>query len=162
MAVVVGTLALVGVVGFFQTASTDAKSNAEIANLTALIANIRAAYYQAGADYSSVSGANLANGGIAPQPLINNGGLRSMFGQTILAAPASGNTAFSLTYSGIPAAACIKLVTMVWNSMPSITTTSINGVAMQQGSNGSASSATMGGALANCTQSNNAIQFISN
>src|SRR5574340_968647 len=61
LAVVVGTLTLVGVVGFFQSSSSSAKTNSEIANLTSLVANIRSAYYQAGSDYSNISAATLAS-----------------------------------------------------------------------------------------------------
>lgn len=128
LAVVVGTLTLVGVVGFFQSASTSAKTNSEIANLTALVANIRSAYYQAGADYTNIAAAAVASAGIAPQPLIFNGALRSMFGQAIaVAAVAANSSQFTVTYGGIPESACVKFVSTVWNTVPSILTTTING-----------------------------------
>lgn len=155
LAVVVGTLTLVGVVGFFQTASTDAKTNSEIANLTSLIANIRSAYYQAGADYSAISAAGLAGAGIAPQPLISNGGLRSMFGQAIAVAGAAQDaTKFTVTYAGLPAAACVRLATAIWNTVPSITATTVNGTAPAAND--------MAHAMTACNANGNAIVFTSN
>ena len=89
LSVVVGTLTLVGVVGFYQSSSSSAKTNSEIANLTALVASVRSAYYQSGSDYTSISGGSLASSKIAPAPLIRAGGLRSMFGGTIVVASAT-------------------------------------------------------------------------
>ena len=155
LAVVVGTLTLVGVVGFFESASTTAKTNSEIANLTSLIANIRSAYYQAGADYGSVTSAGLAGSGIAPQPLIFNGGLRSMFGQAITVAPGvKDNTIFTISYSGIPQSACVKLATTVWNTIPSITGTTIGGAAPK--------TTDMSGAQTSCANAANTLVFTSN
>lgn len=153
LAVVVGTLTLVGVVGFFETASTTAKANSEVANLTSLIANVRSAYYQAGADYTGISSATLASSGIAPQPLISSGGLRSMFGQAITVAAVAGNASFTLSYAGIPASACVKLATTVWNTIPSVTSTTIGGAAPKTND--------LSGAQGSCTGSTNSIVFTS-
>ncbi|HIJ63259.1 MAG TPA: hypothetical protein HPQ04_11260 [Rhodospirillaceae bacterium] len=156
LAVVVGTLTLVGVVGFFQSASTSAKTNSEIANLTALVANIRSAYYQAGADYSTIAAAVLASGGIAPQPLIFNGGLRSMFGQAITVAATASNSQFTVTYTGIPESACVKFVSTVWNTVPSILATTINATAPASYDMAGATGATGG-----CAAGKNTIVFTS-
>jgi hypothetical protein len=149
LAVVVGTLTLVGVVGFFQSSSVGARTNSEIANLVALVANIRAAYYQAGSSYSGINAAGLATTKIAPTPLIRGPNLMSMFGSAIAVAPVGASSdQFSITYSGMPADACVKVTTTTWNTLSDITATTINGATP---------TFDMAGATGNCTLANNAI-----
>jgi hypothetical protein len=151
LAVVVGTLTLVGVVGFFQSGSSGAKTNSEIANLTALVGSIRAAYYQAGSDYSGITSAILASSKIAPAPLIRGANLTSMFGGAITVASATSNSQFTVQYAGIPVDACIKILTNVWVNMSDVIATSVNGAA--------ATTFTMAGATTACGQSSNSILF---
>lgn len=122
LAVVVGTLTLVGVVGFFQTSSSGAKTNAELANFTSLVSNIRSAYWQAGSSYDSISAANLATSRIAPQPLIRTNALRSMFGNSVNVAPTGSSPAsqFTVTYVDLPRDACVKMVTTTSNTLTDI------------------------------------------
>lgn len=155
LAVVVGTLTLVGVVGFFQSSSSSAKTNSEIANLTALVANVRSAYYQAGSDYTNISAAALASAKIAPAPLVRAGGLRSMFGNSIAVASASSgggsNDEFTVAYAALPPDACVKVVTMAWNTMSDIVSTTVN----------SSAPATLdiSGATTSCSGAGNAVTF---
>ncbi len=133
LAVVVGTLTLVGVVGFFQTSSSSAKTNSEIANLMSLVANIRSAYYQAGSDYTGISAAQLAAAKIAPAPLVrSSAGLTSMFGSAIAVAPASSSGGagpkdeFIVSYV-LPADACVKLLTTTSSALADVVGASVNG-----------------------------------
>jgi hypothetical protein len=135
LAVVVGTLTLVGVVGFFQSSSVNAKTNTEVANFTALIGNIRSAYYAAGSTYTGMTDGTLASSRIAPGPLIRGGtALISAFNHpiTVAGAAAPGAT-FTINYSSMPEEACVKFLTTVWNTMSDTTevgATSVNGTAV--------------------------------
>lgn len=136
LAVVVGTLTLVGVVGFFQTSSVNAKANNEVANFTALVGNIRSAYYAAGSNYSGMTDTTLAANRIAPAPLIRSGNtLMSAFNHPItVAGAASPGASFTIGYSHIPDEACVKFLTTVWNTMSDTTlasATNVNGTAVQ-------------------------------
>lgn len=157
LAVIVGTLTLVGVVGFFQTSSVNAKTNSEVANFTALIGNIRSAYYAAGSTYTGMTDAALATSRIAPATIIRNGNsLVSAFGHpiTVLGAAAPGTT-FTVSYASIPDEACIKFLTTIWNTMPD---TTLGGATVVNGAAPNAFS--MGGASASCNAgSANAITF---
>jgi hypothetical protein len=134
LAVVVGTLTLVGVVGFFQTSSVNAKTNNEVANFTALVGNIRSAYYAAGSTYTGMTDVSLASSKIAPGPLIRGGNsLMSAFNHPIIVAGAAapGGT-FTINYTSIPDDACVKFLTTVWNTMSDTTVagaTTVNGAA---------------------------------
>jgi len=150
LAVVVGTLTLVGVVGFFQSSSTSARANSEVANLVSLVANIRSAYYQAGSNYAGISAGGLATSRIAPTPLIRGANLTSMFGAPVTVAPNAAADEFTVSYSAMPPDACVKLSTTIWTTLSDITTTTINGTTP---------SFDMNGATTNCTQSTNAIVF---
>ncbi|MDR3438191.1 type 4 pilus major pilin [Telmatospirillum sp.] len=131
LAVVVGTLTLVGVVGFFQTSSVNAKTNNEVANFTALVGNIRSAYYAAGSSYTGMTDTTLATSRIAPAPLIRGGNsLMSAFNHPIAVAGAASGVTFTISYSTIPDDACVKFLTTVWNTMSDTTVagaTSVNG-----------------------------------
>ncbi len=151
LSVVVGTLILVGVVGFFQTGSNGAKANSEIANLTALVGSIRSAYYQAGSDYTGVSSSILATSRIAPASLIRGNGLVSMFGSAITVAPGSPTSQFTLAYSGLPVDACVKVLTNVWGNQSDLVATSVNGNA--------ATTLTLSAAVTDCNATANAIVF---
>jgi hypothetical protein len=135
LAVVVGTLTLVGVVGFFQTSSVNAKTNNEVANFTALVGNIRSAYYAGGSTYVGMTDGNLASSKIAPGPLIRGGNsLMSAFNHpiTVAGAAAPGAT-FTINYVSIPDDACVKFLTTVWNTMSDTTAsgaTIVNGTAV--------------------------------
>lgn len=150
LAVVVGTLTLVGVVGFFQTSSVSAKTNNEVANFTALIGNIRSAYYAAGSTYAGMTDGTLASNRIAPAPLIRGGNsLMSAFNHpiTVAGAAAPGAT-FTVAYTAIPDDACVKFLTTVWNTMSDTTATgatSVNGSAISTFNMTSASAACNGG-----------------
>ena len=147
LAVVVGTLTLVGVVGFFQTSSVNAKTNNEVANFTALVGNIRSAYYAAGSNYVGMTDVTLASSKIAPGPLIRGGNsLMSAFNHPItVAGAASPGATFTISYVSIPDEACVKFLTTVWNTMSDSAiagATSVNGVA--------AATFSMAGATAAC------------
>lgn len=134
LAVVVGTLTLVGVVGFFQTSSVSAKTNSEVANFTALVGNIRSAYYAAGSTYTGMTDVSLATSKIAPGPLIRGGNsLMSAFNHPItVAGAATPGATFTISYTNIPDDACVKFLTTVWNTMSDSTVagaTSVNGTA---------------------------------
>ena len=130
LAVVVGSLALIGVVGFFQSSSSGAKTNSEIANFTALVGSIRTTYYQAGSTYAGISAANLVTARIAPQPLIRNDTLMSMSGRAITVAADSDTSRFILTYANIPRESCVKLLTTVSSTMSDIVQISIGSTAL--------------------------------
>jgi hypothetical protein len=152
LAVVVGTLILVGVVGFFQTGSNGAKANSEIANLTALVGSIHAAYYQAGSDYTGISSSILASSRIAPASLIRGSNLVSMFGSAITVAPATSTSQFTLSYAGLPVDACVKVLTNVWaNNQAELVSTAVNGAA--------AATLTLSGAATACNGASNGIVF---
>jgi hypothetical protein len=93
LAVVVGTLALVGVVGFFSTSSQGAKMNTDIANFTALINNTNVIAYNA-----------------APQALIRNASLQSAVGGAITITTVSASS-FSVAYAALPQDACFRYIT---------------------------------------------------
>jgi hypothetical protein len=158
LAVVVGTLTLVGVVGFFQTSSVNAKANTEVANFTALVGNIRSAYYAAGSSYTGMTDGNLASSKIAPGPLIRGGtSLMSAFNHPIIVAGAAApGVTFTISYSAIPNDACVKFLTTVWNTMTDTTATgatTVNGTA--------ATTFSMAGATGVCTAgAENAITFM--
>jgi hypothetical protein len=157
LAVVVGTLTLVGVVGFFQTSSVNAKTNNEVANFTALVGNIRSAYYAAGSTYAGMTDVNLATSKIAPGPLIRGGNsLMSAFNHPIIVAGAAAPGAtFTVSYSSIPDDACVKFLTTVWNTMSD---TTVAGATIVNGA--SAGSFSMAGAMAACNAGPaNAITF---
>lgn len=150
LAVVVGTLTLVGVVGFFQTSSVNAKTNNEVANFTALVGNIRSAYYAAGSSYAGMTDVSLASSKIAPGPLIRSGNsLMSAFNHPILVAGAGAGATFTISYTSIPDDACVKFLTTVWNTMSDSTVTgatSVNGAAPDAFSMAGATSACNAGA----------------
>lgn len=151
LAVVVGTLTLVGVVGFFQTSSVNAKTNNEVANFTALVGNIRSAYYAAGSTYTGMTDVTLASSKIAPGPLIRGGNsLMSAFNHPIVVAGAAGAGAtFTISYTSIPDDACVKFLTTVWNTMSDSTVagaTTVNGNAPASYSMTGATSACNAGA----------------
>jgi hypothetical protein len=154
LAVVVGTLTLVGVVGFFQTSSVNAKTNNEVANFTALVANIRSAYYAAGSSYTGMTDVTLASSKIAPAPLIRGGNsLMSAFNHPILVAGAAAPGAtFTISYSNIPDDACVKFLTTVWNTMSDTAigaATHVNGAMVSNfNMSGATSACTAGGANA--------------
>ncbi len=152
LAVVVGTLTLVGVVGFFQTSSVNAKTNTEVANFTALVGNIRSAYYAAGSTYAGMTDATLASSRIAPAPLIRGGNsLMSAFNHPIVVAGAADPGAtFTIGYTSIPDDACVKFLTTVWNTMSDSTVvgaTSVNGAAPAAFSMAGATAACNAGAV---------------
>ena len=149
LAVVVGTLVLVGVVGFFQTGSNGAKTNSEIANLTALVGTIRSAYYQAGTDYTGVSATTLASSRIAPASLIRGTSLISMYGSAITVAAGTPTSEFVLTYTGLPVDACVKVLTNVWGNQSNLVSTSVNTTA--------ATTLTLTGATSACNAASNTI-----
>ncbi len=151
LAVVVGTLTLVGVVGFFQTSSVNAKTNNEVANFTALVGNIRSAYYAAGSTYTGMTDVTLASSKIAPGPLIRGGNsLMSAFNHPIVVAgAASPGATFTISYTSIPDDACVKFLTTVWNTMSDSTVagaTTVNGAAPSAYSMTGATSACNAGA----------------
>jgi hypothetical protein len=128
LAVVVGTLTLVGVIGFFQTSSSGARTNAEVANFTSLISNIRSAYWQGGSNFSGISATNLASSHIAPEPLINATAddLTSMFGGDVdVAVNTTNNFRFDVTYNGLPEDACVKMITTTAHTLSGIATITV-------------------------------------
>lgn len=154
LAVVVGTLTLVGVVGFFQTSSVSARTNSEVANFTSLIGNIRSAYYAAGSSYTGMTDGTLASSKIAPAPLIRAGALMSAFNHAISIGATGGGASFTVSYSGMPDDACVKFLTAVWTSMPDTTlaaATTVNGTAV--------TTFGMSGASAACSSAANSIVF---
>jgi hypothetical protein len=156
LAVVVGTLTLVGVVGFFQTSSVNAKTNNEVANFTALVGNIRSAYYAAGSTYAGMTDATLASSKIAPGPLIRGGNsLISAFNHPIsVAGAAAPGATFTISYVSIPDDACVKFLTTVWNSMTDTTAagaTVVNGTTITTFSMGGATGACGAGAANSIT-----------
>lgn len=149
LAVVVGTLTLIGVVGFFQTSSVNARTNNELASFTALVGNIRTAYYAAGSNYTGMTEATLATTKIAPAPLIRAGSLMSAFNHPITVAGVASGASFTITYTAIPDDACVKFLTTVWNSMPDTTlsnATTVNGTAVTTFSMAGATAVCTGGA----------------
>jgi hypothetical protein len=156
LAVVVGTLTLVGVVGFFQTSSTSAKVNTEVSNMTALVGSIRSAYYAAGSVYTGMTNTTLAAARIAPGPLIKNGDLYSAFGSKVLVVATAPDT-FTLTYSNIPADACVRFLTTMWNSLSDTTASGSTKV-----NNTAPTSYDMTGATSLCTTAANGIVFTLN
>jgi hypothetical protein len=157
LAVVVGTLTLVGVVGFFQTSSVNAKTNNEVANFTALVGNIRSAYYAAGSTYTGMTDTNRPSSKIAPGPLIRSGNiLMSAFNHQItVAGGAAPGTTFTINYTGMPDDACVKFLTTVWNSLSD---TTVAGATVVNGT--TAATFTMTGAETACNAGPaNAITF---
>ena len=117
----VGTLTLVGVVGFFQTSSSTAKTNTEISNFTALVGSIRSAYYAAGSAYTGMTDVTLASTKIAPAPLIRNGDLYSAFSSKVVIAANSAGDGYTIAYSNIPVDGCVRFLTTVWTSLSDTT-----------------------------------------
>ena len=106
---------IVGGLVFFQQASLAQRTNSAVRNISAIASETRGLYQQQNS-FVGFTQAALINAGAVPTSLISGTDLRNEWGGTILAASTGGNGAgadsgFTVTYPGLPTAACIRLAT---------------------------------------------------
>lgn len=124
---VVGFIAIagIGVYSVYSKVQINSAANTEARNIDALRAGIKGLF----APVSSTAGlGNLVinNASITPQPMRNAAadGIVNSFGGVVTVASAGNPTAgdsFTITYNGVPSAACTKLVTGTGSQFEGVT-----------------------------------------
>ena len=108
---------IVGGLVFFQQASLAQRTNSAVRNITAIASETRGLYQQQN-DFEGFTQAALINAGAVPTSLISGTGatatLVNEWGGTIAAQTTGGTGAnadsgFTVTYPGLPTAACVRL-----------------------------------------------------
>ena len=109
---------IVGGLVFFQQASLAQRTNSAVRNISAIASETRGLYQQQN-DFEGFTEAALINAGAVPTSLISGDDLKNEWGGTIAAAPndeldspvLAANAGFTVTYPGLPTAACVRLTT---------------------------------------------------
>lgn len=108
-ALVIGAAAIVFTV--YQSTRPSEEANRATASLTVLAANIKGAY-ASGGNYSGISGNLLIKSGLVPKELIAASGteLQGIWSLPITVSPDASARHFVITYEGIPADVCAKMI----------------------------------------------------
>jgi len=110
---------IVGGLVFFQQASLAQRTNDAVRSISSLASETRAAY-RTQQDFEGVDSEVLINSGAVPSSAINGSEIRNEWGgDAVIAAnlvnepinPQDANEFFSITYTEIPQAACVRLGT---------------------------------------------------
>lgn len=121
LALVIMTLATVGIILYFSTNSAASQANALAANLTTLVGNVKQAYQ---GNYGNVSNARLLTGGFFNKlSMVSTSGgtpVVGLGGGTLTVAPGTVNTAndsVQYTITQVPDAACLPLISAISSSV---------------------------------------------
>lgn len=115
MVLVIFTLVIAGVMIYYQSASSNQRTNEAMGQLAQVQQAVRA-MYAGSPNYAGISTTVIAQGKNLPGKMVSGTTIRHAFNNTVAINPAniSGGTAngFSVLFSGVPADACIKLLTV--------------------------------------------------
>lgn len=112
--------AVVAVVNRVQSARQSSQVNAEAGNLSAIVSKIESSF-SGRPNYAGATTALLLAQGGFPAQMVNAGTVSHVWGGTVAVAAGTGNTSVDITYSAVPSAACIELVSNVSRSYNEIT-----------------------------------------
>jgi type II secretory pathway pseudopilin PulG len=99
---------IVGGLVFFQQASLAQRTNSAVRNISAIASETRGLYQQQNS-FDGLSEAALVNAGAVPTSLIDGDDLKNEWGGIIDVTSEDPHDTFTVTYPGLPTAACVRL-----------------------------------------------------
>lgn len=113
-------VAVVAIVNRVQSARQSSQVSAESGNLSAIVSKVQSAFSGRPNFAGATTALLLAQNGF-PAQMVNNGVVSHVWGGTVALSAGTGNTSVDITYTDVPKAACIELVSNVSRSYNEIT-----------------------------------------
>lgn len=114
------TVGILTIVNRVQSARQSSQVSSEAGNLSAIVSKTQSAF--AGRpNFAGLTTAVLLAQNAFPAQMVNTGVVTHTWGGTVTVTPETGNTSFNITYSSVPAAACIEFVSTVSRSFNEVT-----------------------------------------